>query len=101
MKRLPYSLGERYGRLTVTRDLGTVRAYGVAARRLECTCDCGGIRTVWASHLRAGSVKSCCETCNTAKQNLDLPAFFEWVQRVYEHSVEKKSGQENVVRIVF
>ena len=48
-----------------------------------------------------GNVVPCCETCNTAKQNLDLPAFFEWVQRVYEHSVEKKSGQENVVRIVF
>ena len=48
-----------------------------------------------------GNVVPCCNTCNIAKQGLELPVFLEWIKRVYERSVEKQSGQGNIMRVVF
>lgn len=36
-----------------------------------------------------GNVVPCCKICNTAKLNLSLTDFYEWVQRVYERIQEK------------
>lgn len=57
--RKTLEVGDRFGLLTVVRDLGTDNRYGTYARRAECRCDCGALHTAWVSHLRAGTVRSC------------------------------------------
>jgi len=43
--------GERYGRLTVVRDLGS--------RHVECLCDCGTVKIAVRKYLRNGDTQSC------------------------------------------
>ncbi|MFA5743869.1 MAG: hypothetical protein WC936_03520 [Candidatus Nanoarchaeia archaeon] len=48
-------VGERYGRLVVTRFIGI----GTEGALWECVCDCGNIITSSAASLNFGKVKSC------------------------------------------
>jgi hypothetical protein len=49
------SIGDRVGRLVVTRDLGMRNG----RRRLECRCDCGTSIDVHSANVRAGHTESC------------------------------------------
>lgn len=52
-------VGERYGRLSVVRDLGT-RLEGSSYRRVYlCRCDCGAEFEAVGKRLRTGQTKSC------------------------------------------
>ena len=48
-------VGQRYGRLVVTRDTGVVNG----ERFFECFCDCGSRTTVGGQALRSGGTRSC------------------------------------------
>jgi hypothetical protein len=48
--------GQRFGRLRVVRQVGTVKKRG---RVYLCQCDCGKIINVQGRHLRSGESKSC------------------------------------------
>lgn len=57
-KEKPQSMksGDRFGRLTV---LAEAPPDSHRARQYECRCDCGNKKTVAASRLRQGTVRSC------------------------------------------
>lgn len=55
MKRLEL-IGQRFGRLVVTRDAGCVPP---GRTTWECRCDCGATTVVRGISLRYGAVKSC------------------------------------------
>jgi len=42
-----------------------------------------------------GNVVACCTTCNFAKQDMDVNIFFDWVNRIYNHSVKNKKEFKN------
>lgn len=48
--------GQRFGRLVITRFVGTDKHWN---HRYEYVCDCGNTGTVLDSNLRSGQVKSC------------------------------------------
>jgi hypothetical protein len=56
LRRLPDLSGQRFGRLFVA---GRVTAPGAKHVRYDCSCDCGSITTVHASHLVSGRTESC------------------------------------------
>lgn len=52
--------GNRYGRLTVIREVERIRyASGNSHRVWECLCDCGNIIRCTTDRLRRGNTKSC------------------------------------------
>lgn len=59
-KRLEVNKGDRYGNLTVVCEGGEfTQPSGQKQRGIVCKCDCGEIKKIRLSHLRAGRVKSC------------------------------------------
>lgn len=55
-------IGERYGRLTVVKEIEPKFAGKRRVRRLrifECKCDCGNTKNVIMNNLRNGTTKSC------------------------------------------
>jgi len=65
-KRLNIQPGERYGKLTIIRE---VRKTSVK-RRFLCRCDCGRLTQVNLNSLRAGAIKSCgCLLKENGKRN--------------------------------
>lgn len=63
--------GERFGRLTALRWIGTNKHRKAVWR---CRCDCGKSTTVSSTDLKSGNTKSCgCLGKNFAKRNL-----YEW-----------------------
>lgn len=56
IQKLQIEIGARYGRLVVLRYVG-IGAYG--KRAFECVCDCGNIKIVSGSDLKAKKVISC------------------------------------------
>lgn len=49
------NIGDRYGRLTIVREVGKRGIY----RFFECRCDCGTVKTYALYNLRKGTTKSC------------------------------------------
>ncbi len=59
-KRIHVKAGDRYGRLTVIREVKPqVRPCGRQKRMVACMCDCGTTRVVQLGHLRSGGSASC------------------------------------------
>jgi len=56
-KKIPPTLGARFGRLTPTREIMDRRTK--KHRFFECACDCGSLRVVSQAHLRSGHTISC------------------------------------------
>jgi hypothetical protein len=55
MKKRMDLTGEKYGRLTVIKEVATTKAY----RQWLCKCDCGNETIVRMNQLRTGKTKSC------------------------------------------
>lgn len=55
MKKANVNIGDRFGRLTIIREVGKRGNF----RFFECKCDCGAIRVVAMGNLRKGTTKSC------------------------------------------
>lgn len=53
--RVPMVIGERFGSLTILRELSTKHD----VRQFECRCDCGQITTAPIGHLQTGHKQSC------------------------------------------
>jgi hypothetical protein len=53
--RVQVSRGDRYGRLTVLREVESPSYI----RKFECRCDCGNKSVVWMTGLRSGRSSSC------------------------------------------
>lgn len=82
-------VGDRYGRLEVVRDLGTVWTGRVkSARWLECLCDCGNTHKVFGHHLRAGKSKSC--GCLFRERLPTGEAAFRSVVRIYKYNARTR-----------
>lgn len=55
-----YTMNDRYGRLSVIKDLGVVKEPGGwKGRKLECRCDCGVVKQYRLSSLKSGNTTSC------------------------------------------
>jgi len=81
--------GLRFGRLTVSGFVDTVRTPGGASARWLCVCDCGNTTTVHGSLLRNGNTKSCgclardAVTRRNAKHGLTrTPEYTAWVNMI-------------------
>lgn len=62
--------GERYGRLTVIKEMArTYQPSGQFQRVFLCKCDCGNEKSIRLSHLRFDRVRSC--GCMTGEQHRD------------------------------
>lgn len=59
MKPRRVNIGDRFGRLTVLRRIGSGPANGGNYPLLECACDCGGTKRVLSLYLTRGNTKSC------------------------------------------
>ena len=56
----PVGVGDRYGRLTILREVESVRfPNGTLSRIVECRCECGTENTYRFYSLKNGSTKSC------------------------------------------
>ena len=53
--RASVNIGDKYGRLTVVKELKPV-GY---TRYVKCSCTCGELKNVKLSHLRSGAISSC------------------------------------------
>jgi hypothetical protein len=70
MAKLNIVLGDRFGKLTVSKELDKVYIpSGQSNRVFECVCDCGNIKTVRLVHLSNHKTKSC--GCSHRKRNGD------------------------------
>src|SRR5262245_39727606 len=59
-------LGQRFGRLTVVEDVGTI---GTRYRHWVCRCDCGEMTVVRATSVGGGRIRSCgCLRRETTRQ---------------------------------
>ena len=58
MKKLNL-VGQKYGRLTVIREVEPVQGKSRSRKAYECKCDCGTIKVIKMENLRDGSTKSC------------------------------------------
>lgn len=54
-KKIDVKTGDRYGRLTIVRELPSRNGY----RYVECLCDCGNYANTKLTFLRIGQSKSC------------------------------------------
>ncbi len=61
-------VGEKFNRLTITEDLGTIGGY----RQVIALCDCGKIKRLRLYHIKAEVIKSC--GC-LKQENLDKARF--------------------------
>lgn len=59
-RRVQILIGEKFGRLTVIKELNQKRyKCGVLVRMFKCSCSCGGLKIISFSSLRAGKNQSC------------------------------------------
>ena len=59
MKRIEVKQGDRYGRLTIIREVEQTRSAHSVTRRFLCKCDCGNEVVCRITNLRSGITKSC------------------------------------------
>jgi len=65
-KRIEVKPGDRYGRLTVIREVEPIKWRKYKKRMVLCKCDCGNETTVRLEYLRSGHTKSCgCKSVDT------------------------------------
>jgi hypothetical protein len=62
-QRVPVAPGDRYGLLTVVKELPTKQLKHHSVRVFEVRCDCGMAQDVYLGKLRSGRTKSC-RTCS-------------------------------------
>ena len=65
-------IGDKYGRLTVIKDLGCRKRVSTSAHRVQhvqVKCDCGSIKDIALNDLKAGKTKSC--GCYNMEQIID------------------------------
>jgi len=58
-KRLQVTPAERYGRLTVVKEVEPYKAINRIYRQVLCTCDCGKESIARVQNLRSGHTKTC------------------------------------------
>ncbi len=82
MRRIQVTQGDRYGRLTVLRE---VEPYATPAgrrcRRFECRCDCGTTTIAWLQSLRSEGTVSCgCIRSDVATKHAQCgtPTYYTW-----------------------
>lgn len=59
MKRIEVKEGERYGRLTIVREVEPVGSKHKRVRRFLCRCDCGNEIICRLPNLKSGTTRSC------------------------------------------
>lgn len=59
MKRIPYSPGDTFGRLTVVSEAEPQLTGGKRRFRYECRCECGSVVVIRQDNLRSGDTESC------------------------------------------
>ena len=59
MKRVEVKEGERYGRLTIIREVEPAGSIHKRVRRFLCRCDCGNETICRLPNLKSGTTKSC------------------------------------------
>lgn len=59
MKRIEVKEGERYGRLTIVREVEPVGSNHKRVRRFLCRCDCGNEIICRLPNLKSGTTRSC------------------------------------------
>ena len=60
MGRLKINTGDRYGQLTIVKEVEPyVSPSGEKKRLFQCKCDCGEVVPVKLNHLRSGNSKTC------------------------------------------
>ena len=82
------AVGQRFGRLTVVRDLGQAPMGAAAKRRRhwECVCDCGSVTTTPQTYLVGGDTRSCgclkaeviAAGAHTQHLGSGTPEYFSW-----------------------
>ena len=58
-KRTKIILGEKYGRLTIKKEVAPLRIKNTSIRRILCECSCGKMVVVRLALLKHGRVQSC------------------------------------------
>jgi len=59
MNKIDIKKNNRYGRLTIIKEIMPLQYGKNTFRLMLCLCDCGNIRKVTLSHLRTGDTTSC------------------------------------------
>lgn len=59
MKRIKVKEGERYGRLTIIREVEPAGSSNKRVRQFLCKCDCGNEVVCRLPNLKSGTTKSC------------------------------------------
>lgn len=73
MKKVDIKPGDRYGRLTVIKEVAKRGYY----RYFECKCECGNVKIIAMGALRKGVTKSCGCLMNEVKH---LPKPCKWTE---------------------
>jgi hypothetical protein len=81
--------GQKFGKLTVIRDIGRLHG-GVL---WECVCECGRIANVRASNLKSGDSKTC------GKRRQSQKRWFDSLGKKENYSSKKKSRKEGLFTI--
>lgn len=58
-KKIDIEKENRYGRLTIIKEITPLQYGENTFRMMLCKCDCGTIKEITLSHLRTGSIVSC------------------------------------------
>lgn len=99
-KRFIDRLGQRFGRLLVTKNLGS---RGRLGSNWLCQCDCGTITEITGSRLRNGTLSCGClrvefgkrSIHGAARRNSETPEFKTWSRMKFRCSNPKAKGYEN------
>jgi hypothetical protein len=72
-KKIKIKIGDKFGKLTVKKDLGTIKG----RPRFECICECGNIRIKVRHDLYSGRAKSC--GCSRVTHGMtNTPTYMTW-----------------------
>jgi hypothetical protein len=63
MKKLEVKIGEKFGKLTITKEVEPIYISNRTKRRFSCICECGNNKIINLDNLRSKRSESCgCET---------------------------------------
>jgi hypothetical protein len=96
MRLCRIQVGDRFGRLVVSQDLGLFYDGRQNSRRFACACDCGGTYEGWARGLLGGGVTSC--GCLRYLPRLGEEALLREVIRSYKGNARSRSLTFNLTR---
>lgn len=90
-KRIKYSNGMRFNNFILLEETDTVISKnGNRYKAWKCLCDCG-VEFIGRVDSKIGyietNVVSCCRSCNSAKGDLLLSDFENWINNLIKHKL--------------